>query len=227
MHCRFVFGSRIAQIRGAGWAVCLKVHLREKGERPVSKVLYASKLIFPVLIVLAFSMVSVPTASADNILDFACSGTTQCNGTIGSFLGNWGITNFDSTGITLYQGAGSGPYSPTTPFQLTFNTSTGAIGLTSGSDTLSGYISSFGIFSGNSTKDLMLTANWTNLTPAAQAFLDSTIGADSGFLIYLSNSGAVSSADITITAPEPGSLLLLGTGLFALGALIKRKVNLS
>lgn len=214
------------RLRDAGWDA-FKAGLGKKGVGQMAKAVKLSKFILPVVVVLLYAMVSVPTASADNILDFACSGTAACNGTIGSFVGNWGITNYDSTGITLYQGVGSGPYSPTTPFNLTFNTGTAAISLVSGSQTLSGYISSFGTFSGNSTKDLWLTAEWTNLTPEAQAFLDSTIGADSGFLIYLNSSSAVSSADITITAPEPASLLFLGTGLLALGALIKSKVILS
>ena len=161
------------------------------------------------------------TASADPAyLDFSCSGLAGCNGTI---LQN--SNNFSTTGITLTEG--SGFYAPGSQFLLAFDTSTNAISLT-GLGALSGEVFTGMITSfppptvGNTTTDVNFTADWPTIPADVQAFFQSPQGTDSGFAIFLSGSGGVTSADITITAPEPAAPILLGAGLIGL-AFLKRK----
>jgi hypothetical protein len=61
-----------------------------------------------------------------------------------------------------------------------------------------------------------------------QAQLGTSTGTDSGFVIYLNKTGAAQSVDVLITpnvspTPEPASMLLVGSGLLAIGGLLRRR----
>ena len=187
-----------------------------------------SRLLLTVLGLLVATLFS-QTAKADGIyLDFACSGVGACGqnqtGGLGTVTASGG--NFSTAGITLSEG--SGFYPAGSLFTLTFDTSTNMISII-GQGSLSGeifngMITTFQPLAGNSTTDINFAAVWPTIPADVQALFNTTGGWDTGFTIFLSDTGSVSSADITITpAPEPVAPVLLSAGLLGLGLLLKRK----
>jgi hypothetical protein len=171
-----------------------------------------------------FAGLSAQTARDDSAyLDFACSGIANCNGSIAESPDG----NFSTTGITVSEG--SGFYPAGSLFTLAFNTGTGAISII-GQGALSGEVFT-GLITqtspmqmGQTTTDVSFVADWPIIPTDIQSFFNTPTGYDSGFAIFLSGSGAVSSADVTITpAPEPAASLLLSIGLVGLGFVMKRK----
>lgn len=173
---------------------------------------------------MALALASV-SAMADNV-DFACSlsSTAHCSGTVVQ-----SGPNYSSTGINVFND--SGPYSASVPFTLAFNTANDTIsidgtGIYAGQD-LIGEITDFSALKGKTTTDVSFVADWPTLPPAIQSVLGTRTGQDSGFVIYLTKGGSPQSVDVVITpgpTPEPGSLLLLGSGLVGLGSLVRRKL---
>lgn len=163
------------------------------------------------------------SARADNV-DFDCN-ASNCAGTVATSMS--GDTYTNGLGITVYND--QGPYSSTVPFNLAFDTTAGTISLT-GTGSLSGEVlngtinSMTGPASGTTTTDLSLFATWWGLPTAVQSFLGTPTGIDSAFVIYLSSTGAASSVDVFITpTPEPGTLLLFGTGMLLCAGLLRRR----
>jgi hypothetical protein len=61
-----------------------------------------------------------------------------------------------------------------------------------------------------------------------QKQLGTSTGMDSGFVIYLTSTRDAQSVDVLITprispTPEPASMLLVGSGLLAIGGLLRRR----
>lgn len=167
-----------------------------------------------------------PSAHATEV-DFFCSvtnGSFPCTGTVATAAG----PQYSSTGIDMFNT--NGPYSSATVFTFTFDTSTGAIKLTDGTNTLTGKINSF--TSGPSatlpgTTDVLMKVSWTSLPAAVQSQLGTVQGTGlvTSVDFQISNSTAQVIHIIITPVPEPGSLTLFGSGLLAVGALVRRKFS--
>ena len=178
--------------------------------------------LFAVALALLVMPLFAQSARADNV-DFDCN-LSNCGGAIVTAAGD---THTTGAGIGVYNN--SGPYSSTVPFDLAFDTTAGTISLT-GTGSLTGQVlqgtinSIWGPVSGTTTTDLSLFATWWGLPATVQSFLGTPTGVDSAFLIYLTGNGAASSVDVLMTpTPEPGTLLLFGTGMLLCAGLLRRR----
>jgi hypothetical protein len=98
-------------------------------------------------------------------------------------------------------------------------------GIYAGED-LVGHIISFSSSTGLTTDDFQFIADWPSLPSAVQAFLGSLTGVDSGFAIDLNSTGKAMSVDFLISpTPEPTGMLLMGTGLLAIGGLLRKRLQ--
>jgi len=176
-------------------------------------------------------MLLVGAAAWADDIDFNCAGkgsADPCTGTITK-----SGSNYSTTGINVYDD--SGPYKDTVPFHLIFNTQTGSIsidgtGIYKGQNLL-GDITSWSVGNGSNSTDLSFVAVWPTLPPLVQKFLGSKTGLDSGFVITSSlvtsrKAGSAASGDVLIEpTPEPASLALFGSGLLAIGGVLRRKLR--
>jgi PEP-CTERM motif-containing protein len=179
------------------------------------------------IVVLASVLLVAPGVFAQTNVDFFCSlgGSTACTGSVAH-----AATNFSASGISVFND--SGPFTESVPFTLAFNTAAATIsidgtGMYAGMN-LIGKIISFASSFGGSSTDFSLVADWPTLPAAVQTQLGTSTGMDSGFVIYLSKTGGAQSVDVLITprmstTPEPASMLLVGSGLLAIGGLLRRR----
>lgn len=175
--------------------------------------------------IMAFALVllTAPGVLAQTNVDFFCTlgGSSACTGTVvhsGS--------NVSSSGITVFND--SGPFSSTVPFTLAFDTATGVVsidgtGIYAGMN-LIGTIITSGTMGGGPTTGFSFVASWPTLPAMVQTQLGSLTGIDTGFVIFLNSTGAPQSVDVVIApTPEPASMFLMGTGLLAIGGLLRKR----
>ena len=182
------------------------------------------RLVMGVAICLLGLLVLMPQASAQvpsGTVIFDCS---ACTGSVS--FGSGGTPPFVGTGINLTLTSATslnGSDDLGEQFALNFNTGTGAISLTDLSDgnfnlvgTIVGPVTSTPLGSGEEL--IGITANFG---------FPFNAGGDVTFFITAIGGpvGSVEAAHVSVITPEPGSLLLLGTGLLGIAGVIKKHLS--
>jgi hypothetical protein len=199
------------------------------------------RLLLPVIVGLFAVSLFVQSAKADEI-DFQLAAQDAVGE--GSIILTG--SNFSSTGIDVTPNPVLMANLGGDVFDLTFNTATGLIsinGATEGegsADIFNGVIDSFTFASGKTTAAIDMVATWAALPADLLAFFGLPPGTGGndlthvGFLLSScapigdtnSQSCIVNSVDVAIVpTPEPATLLLFGSGLLGLGALVRRRLK--
>lgn len=196
------------------------------------------------LLLLAVLALALPTAVfASSNIDYTNSGGTLSGSTSGLSLtgsvliavnGNAGlITGTNLGSVTFQTGALSsgslaqgGTFAAGGSFTITGNGTNGIANGTLFSGTFSGPVVWTMTTLANGTHNYTLTGSLTGNTASGYP----TVGATVQLTVntgkhYFNGSTKISSGDTNVVVPEPGSLSLLGTGLIAIGGIIRRKVK--
>jgi hypothetical protein len=196
------------------------------------------------LVLLAVLALALPTAVfAGSSIDYTNSGGTLSGSNSGLSLsgsvliavnGNGGlITGNDLGSVSFQTGAltsgslqGDATFAAGGWFTITGNGSNGVPNGTLFTGTFSGPVSWSMVTLSNGTHNYTLTGTLSGTTASGYSTVgvtvQLTINTGKGFF---NGCTKISSGDSNVVVPEPGSLSLLGTGLIAMGGIIRRKLQ--
>jgi hypothetical protein len=143
------------------------------------------------------------------------------SGGAGTITGDLGSVSFGTGALTSGSLQQGGTFAAGGWFQITGNGTNGVPNGTLFSGTFSGPVKWELVTLSNGTHNYTLTGTLSG-SGGSGVTVQLTVNTGKGFF---NGCTRISSGDTNVVVPEPGSLSLLGTGLIALGGMIRRKFN--
>lgn len=188
--------------------------------------------IIPVIVGLLVLPFFAQTTQANNV-DFGCSGVNACAGSIADvFSGGVLVSATDFGGVTVVNGTGPADDQGLN-FTFAFATTVAPPNIVleeqggDGSALIGTILAATGVqnLGGSGLDQITLTVLWTAMSPDFATFLGAPTGIGVADNLILTVNGAATSVDVSINpTPEPGSLLLLGSGLLGVGGFLRRRI---